>query len=263
MSFNKLLASGLLAMGLAAPAAAIPISFSGSGTGPGSVPVSALATFDINAAGTMLTITLQNTSDSNSGQDVPGSTLTGLFFDLTGNPILTPTSASVALGAILGTCSNTANCGTTTDVAGEFGYQVASFGGGSDRGIASSGYLTTGLADNVGNFNVGAAGVNLDDPASLDGINFGIISAAAGYNPNGGLDMVPVIRDTVTFVLTGAAGSLLNVAISNVSFQYGTSLTELNVPGTPDRPPSRDVPEPATLVLIAAGLIGLSRRRLR
>jgi hypothetical protein len=259
MSFNKLLAGGLLAMGLAAPAFASPIYYGATGSGPGGVPVSAQASFDIS--GNVLTIVLSNTSGSNAGQDVPGSTLTGLFFDLTGDPTLIPVSASVTLGStILGTCSNV-SCAGVTNVGGEFGYEATSFPGGADRGIASSGYLTTGLAGNVGNF----GGINLDDPASLDGINFGIISAAAGFNPNGGLQSVPLIQSAVTFVLNGVAG-LNNASISHVSFQYGTALNELNIPGTPGDtppPPGRDVPEPATLVLIAAGLIGLSRRRSR
>jgi len=258
MSFRKKLACGLFAAGLAGPAVALSI-FTGAGTGPGGVPVSASASFAFS--GNTLTITLANTSGSNTLQDVPGSTLTGLFFDLTGNPTLTPMSATVAAGSsIIGTC-DLVSCAGVTNVAGEFGYDETSLPGGADRGISSSGYLSTGLPGNIGNFNGGAAGTDLDNPASLDGINFGIVSTAA-FNPNGGLQDEPLIRSAVVFVLTGVSG-LGDSSVSHVSFQYGTALTELNIPGTPDRPPARDVPEPATLVLLAAGFIGLSRKRLR
>lgn len=254
--FSAALLTGLIA----APALAVPITFNSSGTGPGGVAVSASATFDIT--GNNLTILLRNTSPSNSGSDVPGSTLSGLYFDLTGNPTLTPVSATLAPGSTIIQLSQCDNCPPlTTDLGGEFGYQAASgLPGGADRGISSSGYLTTGLPGNIGNFNNGAAGTDLDGPASLNGINFGIVSSAAGFNPNGGLSSVPLVQDAVLFLLTGVAG--LGIGdISNVSFQYGTSLTELNVPGSPGFPPLQTVPEPAVWSLIALGMLGLLRRR--
>lgn len=240
------------AVALLAPCAAnaTPITFTGSGTAAGN-PVSASAQFSIS--GDFLTIVLTNTAPSHTGQDKPGSTLTGLFFDLTGNPTLSSDSATVTAGSSIiqsSTC-NPGPCTGATNVGGEFGYGQNGQDGNAfpsglgSEGIASAGYLTTGLAHNLGNFN----GSNLDNPKSLDGINFGIVSENYAH-PNGGLAGSPLIQDSVTFVLDNVLG-LDESDISNVSFQYGTGFSEANIPGTPIMP----VPEPAVLGMFGVGLL--------
>jgi MYXO-CTERM domain-containing protein len=246
--------------------AAASVTFTGSGTAPtGGVTATASAQFTISA--NQLTIVLTNTSPSNNGQDVPGSTLTGLFWDFSGsNPLLTPGSATASDIIQSNFCSPASACnGTNVNVGGEFGYQRDGSGFPAHNGISSSGYLTTGLSGNIGNFNNGAAGTNLNDPVSLDGINFGIVSAAAGFNPNGGLESVPLVRDTMTFVLTGVSG-LSESSITNVSFQYGTSLSETRIVGstggstssTSSGISSGGAPEPASgpLALLSLAMLG-------
>jgi hypothetical protein len=259
---HSCIASALAAASFAASAE--PIVFTASGVGPGGAPLAASASFDIT--GNTLTIVLSNIAGDNPAQDVDGSTLTGLFFDLTGNPLLTPLSAALSAGSSIvnpGACSN--GCAGSPSLAGEFGYATGVFPGGADHGIANAGYLTTGLSGNIGNFNGGAAGTDLDGPSSLDGINFGIISNADGFDPNGGLSSEPLIRNSVTFTLSGVSG-LTASDISHVSFQYGSELEKARINGActqgcGDGLHLTAVPEPASLSLFGVALLGLTRLR--
>jgi hypothetical protein len=256
---KKLLLKSLLTFAsmTALNAAADFVLLPGDGIGPGGVPVSASALVDFS--GDWMTITLTNTSPAHAGTDVPGSTLTGFFWGFIPgvNPTLAPYSATVATGSsILGNC-DLDNCANVTNVGGEFGFgfNALGFPRGASFGIASSGYLSSGLPGNLGNFD----GANLDDPESLDGINFGLISSES-FSPNGGLAGVPVIQSAVVFVLSGAAGLRVSDLAPVGNFQYGTSFSELNVL---DAPAPNQVPEPTSVALLGLGLLGLLAAKRR
>lgn len=225
-----------VAMISSAPSSAAPVTFSAS-----SGNLAASATFEVVAG--KLQVTLTNTSPADVM--IPADVLTGVFFDFINvGPTLTPESAILGIGS-------TVFFGSTDPgnvVGGEWAYAASLAGApnGATRGISSSGL---GLFGN-GNF----PGSNLQGPASTNGLQYGITSAgdnaATGNTPVTGTNAL--IKNSVVFTLSGISADFNpSAVIGKVSFQYGTALSEPNIP------------EPATAGMMALGAVCALRRRER
>jgi hypothetical protein len=239
-----LVCAGIIGITSLAPSAAqaSSITFTGS-NGSG---LAASVTFD--DVGGNLQVTLTSTGGDPA---IPADILTGIFFDMAGSPTLT------VLSAILGSGSFVTNGGTTDPggvVGGEWAYKTApSLAWGADYGISSTG---------LGLFGPGNLfpGNNLAGPVEPDGDQYGIVSTAqTAGNDQPGIAGTPFIEDTVVLTLSGLPdGFDPSQSISNVTFQFGSSLEEPHLPGSPGDP--SPVPEPASLVLFGSGLTLLSAK---
>ncbi len=229
-------------------AQAAPITFTGS-----SGSLSASAKFD--TSGTNLIVTLTNTSLADVL--IPSTVLTALFFDIPGVPGLTSVSALLNGGSVV--LFDSAPAGGIVGGEWAYGAGLAGTPGGATEGISSAGFGLFGAATFPGS--------NLDPPAAVDGLNYGITSA--GDNPATGNAAVtgnfPLIQNSVVFTLSGLTVGFdpsLAGAISKVSFQYGTALADPNVGGGSGGP----IPEPSTIILLGTGLLGLvamSRKKMK
>lgn len=228
-----------LLLGAVETVKATPITFTGS-----SGDLGASVNFAVDGSGNLI-VTLTNTSTADVL--IPSEVLTAVFFDISGNPSLTPVSALLNTGSVVFFGSDGGG-----NVGGEWAYAFGLSGapGGATEGISSAGFGLFG----AGNF----GGPNLEGPAALNGLNYGLTSAGDNLSTGNAqvTGNVPLIQNSVVFTLGGLPdGFDPGAAITNVSFQYGTRLTDPNV----------TVPEPGILILlgIAMSAVGLAARCFR
>ena len=248
---NYGLLAGVCLAGVLAASSASAVTYTGS-----SGSLAASVDFSINGSG-QLVVTLSNTSGSDAlnNPDLLGA----VFFDLAGNPALTPVSG------VLNTGSHIFVGGVQQSdavIGGEWAYGSSLSGAplGAKQGISGVGF---GLSYN----SLFPGGPLPNDGGSPpDGPAYSLTSAGDNTSTgNGVMTTVGIIKSSVVFTLSGLPANFnLNTGIADVNFQYGTSLTD--APNVPGLPPQGGLPDGGSTVLLlgsALSGLGLIRRKLK
>jgi hypothetical protein len=186
-----------------------------------------------------LVATLTNTSTADVRN--PSGILTAVFFDTSPTLTLTKVSAVLATGSAVGFGGTDAG----GVVGGEWAYanNLSGAPGSAALGISSAGFGLFGPGDLF-------PGSNLQGPESPDGLQYGLTSVgdnlATGNKPVTGTNAL--IQSSVVFTFT--FDPAVDFSVSNVKFQYGTSLEQIPAPGA------------ALLALVGLGIVRCVKRRL-
>jgi hypothetical protein len=242
-----LAAAALLTLGTTALSAAPIGTYTATGVnGVTNTNLNATAVFD--QTGNIFTITLTSTTAAKAPSDV----LTALFWDLSGSPSLTGFNALTAVGS----CVTGATCPPAQDLDTVNGNPT-------EWGFSQS--ITAPKPPLTQNYGVGTAGLSVVPGFNLGGsqqLDYGIIGSV-GAGANSAITGGTFVVNSMVFSFTLPNSN--PVSVSNVRFQFGTALNEPSVTCTNPNGCTTEnlnpVPEPMSMGLMGAGLIGLAMLR--
>ena len=223
-------------------------------TGPGDnrgETLHASATFAVSNLNLIVTLENTGTFDPNDPADI----LTALFFTIAGNLALTRVSAE--LGPDSSVIGHRLPLGFDGDVGGEWTYRnnLTRTPQGANEGISSTNLKW------FGNKKYLFPGEQLRGAGHPGGVDFGITTLFdLPSNNRGGIKNKGLIQNVVVFTF-GLPAGFERMEISDVTFLYGTNLKPSEIlDGV-----LTAIPEPSTISLVTAGLLGaltLARRRM-
>lgn len=202
------------------------------------------ASADMTLSGSVLTLTLKNTtgSSSSSGSSV---LLTGIGFNL-------PTGLSISSGSAAVGSGSTKVGWSSGNLSSEWGFRNGAPGSGHLNGTIGDGVVNATVSTMVADASTKFASGSIDASPGLNGPGFGIISAAGSA---GGQNAV---RDTIVFTLnlTGTYGGNLIQYIESKDVVVTFASPNAKYIGVPDTG--------LTLTMLGSALVGialLKRRR--
>jgi hypothetical protein len=206
--------------------------------------LSASATFSVSNLELIVTL-------SNTGSFAPANAndiLTGVFFTINGDPKLTPESAIVPSGDSV--IDHRLPLGFTGDVGSQWAYRndLVDAPNGTDEGISSTSLKWFNAKNLFSNKKIKGFG-------SFGGISFGLTTDDdSGNYRRGNLKNQALIQNSVVFTFAGLPQDFSLSDISDVTFQYGTSVKK--APKLIGEVVANEVAEPPTITLVAVSLLG-------
>jgi hypothetical protein len=233
---------------LASNAHAVTDTATYTATAPGNnanETLDASATFVLTNSDLVVTLANTSKSDPNDASDI----LTGLLLDITGDPKLTTVSAQ--LGPDSSIIDHSVPTNFTGNVGGEWSYRNDLIRGpqGDNEGISSTTLRWFNARDLF-------TKKRLPGARSLSEVQFGLTTFNdLPGNDDASLKGRALIENSVVFTFAGLPSGFTLSDITKVDFQYGYRVTPASeILGEPVAVIS--VPEPSTIGLVAAGLLG-------
>jgi hypothetical protein len=212
-------------------------------------PADLSASVDMVLSGSVLTITLRNTSTG--GASGAGGLLSGLAFAMPGSISIASGTAYVPLtGPLASSVVNNVNAvpivggGQYGDVSGEWGYANAV--GGHFSGLAVNRQVSTMQADTSTRF----SNTPIDKPLVLDGPEYGLMRTGGDAGGNAAIMDTLVITLNLGREPNNAQGLLSSIEAGTVAVTFGSPTVGGGPPGVPDGG--------MTLVLCGAGLVAVA-----